>query len=126
MIEVLHLLIQLEEHLEHILAVLITIIDTLHHRDGRRIVLLTDIELRQGFHIGHVLRRNGSRLLDTGLRLLLVLQRIIILCQEIPGLSSLRVQLHTVAQQIEGRIIVALLPLHHRLKEEMIVSPVYS
>ena len=45
LIVVLHLLIQLEEHLEHILTILVALIDALYHRDGFSVVLLSDVEL---------------------------------------------------------------------------------
>ena len=67
LIEILHLLIQLEKHLQHVLTILVAFVDTLYHRDGCSIVLLTDIYLRQGFHIGQVLWRDGSSFLDAGL-----------------------------------------------------------
>ena len=69
---VLHLLVELEKHLQHLLLTLVTVVDSLDHRDSAGIVLLADIGLGKSLHIGGVLRGEFRSLLYTGHRLVLL------------------------------------------------------
>ena len=123
---VLHLLVELEEHLEHVLLAFVTLVDPLDDRDGTGVVLSADVGLGKGFHIGGVPGIEFCRLLDTGHRFVLLLQGCVVLAEEVIDLRGIGIQVPTVSQQVEGSIVMAFLPLHHRLEEEVVVFLVYS
>ena len=122
LIIVLYLLIELEQQLQHILAILVTGVDAFDHRDRTGIILLADIGLRQGLHIDFVIRIEGSSTLHAFDRLLRILQERVILPEEEIHLRGIRIQFLTMAQQVEGCIVVALLPLDHRLQKELVIG----
>ena len=74
LIIVLYLLIELEQQLQHILAILVTGIDAFDHRYRTGIILLADIGLRQRLHIDLVVRIESSSTLHTCNRFLRILQ----------------------------------------------------
>ena len=119
---VLNLLIQLEQHLQQVLMFLVALIDPLN--DGYRtgVVLLTDIGLCQGFHIRLVLRSEGCGTLHARQRLICILHQRIILTQEIIDFWCIGIDLLTMAQQVEGSIVMSFLTLYHRLHEELVIG----
>ena len=116
------LLIELKQHLKQIQPFLVALIDLLNHRDSLSEVLLTDIDLRQRFHIGHVVWLKSSSLLEACHRLLCILQGAVILGKEIINLGGFGIQFLTMAQQVKCCCVIAFLSLHHRLEEELIVG----
>ena len=123
---VLHLLVELEEHLEHVLLVLVSLVDTFDNGDGTGVVLSADIGLGEGFHVSGVFGIELCRLFDAGHGFVLLLQGCVVLAEEVIDLRGVGIQVPTVSQQIEGSIMMTFLPLHHRLKEEVVVFLVYS
>ena len=120
-IEIAHLLIQLEQHLQQVLTLFVALIDLLHYRNGSFVILLTDVRLCQCFHIGSVIRIECSRLLDICQTFLAILQGVIVLCQKVVRLGGIGIYLQTMTQQIKGCIVVTLLALHHGFKKELVV-----
>ena len=117
---VFHLLIELEQHLQHILAILVTGIDAFQHRYRTGIILLTDISLSQGLHINLVLRIESGSTFHALYGLLGILQERVILSEEEIDLRGIRIQFLTMTQQVEGGIVVSLLPLNHRFHKKMV------
>ena len=119
MIPVLLVLIQLEQQLQQVLAVLVLVVQAFRHLNGFLVLPLTDVRLHQRFRVDGVVRVERCRFLHHLHGLVVVLQHLVVLRQEVVGLGGLRVNLRAALQQVEGRVAVALLALHHRLQETL-------
>ena len=114
--------VQPVEHVEQVVAVLVGLEQLLNHGHSLVVLLLRDVGVGQRLHVGGVVWAQLGRFLQIRQRFLLLLHLRIVLGEEVVGLAGLRVQLHASRQEVEGGIVVVLLPLHHRLEEQHVVA----
>ena len=74
------------QHTEHVIAVVVGIVDAVEHVNGLGVILFAEIEVGQYFLVGGDVRVKGSCLLHAALCLVVLLQCVVVLCQKIPSL----------------------------------------
>ena len=114
------MLIQSEEHAQHVRPVSIAGVKTLVGVDGVVDAVLVDIDLGQSLHIGVVGGTQFGGFLEVSHRHRVLVQCSVIACQGEINLCGVGVDGQTVAVQVEGSVEVALLLLVDSLQVEIL------
>lgn len=116
------LFIELDKDAQHVIPVMVLVIETFQYQRRFIVLPLVNIGVSQRLLVSGDHRFQSGSFLNTSNRLVFLFQSTIILAQIVIRLRFGGVNLQTMAQQVESRIVIPFGTLANSLQEESVIA----